>query len=356
MRLIEYTPGYFDDLRRAAERMEGVLSLRHRPFVDYYYATRDWCKLYMVLDGDHRVLGTIGVDKMRFVCGSNELTLAFGSNYHSLRPGVGGYLFMKWVKSCDGGIVFGGSADTHSILRSHPGTFFTGVKTYYLNRPYRSGGHESWLRAGAKWLLERSLHRSISKHGSRIQRDIPEEMSVREEYDYSEDLPPRSSPFYFRFAPRLDYLRWRYNTGVSFVRYRLFRIVVRGSTAGYVIINDSPERLIVAHCDGEDASTLAYGVLLSLMEAGSEEERPRPVLLTSCHPEMQRIYESVGFKAESEDRPLAIAALPKSIDLADETATWLINYDWGDNGLRAPFLDQDMKNAAIEGDQSNRRV
>jgi len=339
MRLIEYSPALFPHLRQAAELMSGVLSLRHQSFVDYYYATSDWCKLHMVVDGSEAVLGTIGVDKMRFQCGSTELTLGFGSNFHSLKPGLGGYLFAKWIKSCDGGLVFGGSDDTHAILKGHGGALVKPVSVYYMNRPYGEGAEGSWLRAGARWLLKRSLHKSISKHRSRIDAKALEEISVLEEQTYSEDLLPRTSPFSFRFAPRLDYLSWRYNPRLSFVRYRIFRIMRRALTEGYVVLNDSPERLIVAHCDGEDPRSLAYGVLLSLMEASAEERRPRPILLTSCHPEMQTIYESIGFKSERERRPLALASVAAAPGLLTDTSSWLVNFDWGDNGLRAPFLD-----------------
>ena len=36
---------------------------------------------------------------------------------------------------------------------------------------------------------------------------------------------------------------------------RLFRIIHRGATAGYVILNDLPEQLLVAQCDASADST-----------------------------------------------------------------------------------------------------
>lgn len=47
---------------------------------------------------------------------------------------------------------------------------------------------------------------------------------------------PGHSPFTFRFAPRVEYLNWRYNLSLSFVRYRLFRILAGARSIGYIIL------------------------------------------------------------------------------------------------------------------------
>jgi hypothetical protein len=277
---------------------------------------------------------------MRFQCGSREMTLGFATNFHASQAGIGGYLFMQWMKACQGGIVFGGSPDVHRILHQQQWTYFPAVKTYYLNRPFTSRPDEAWWRVAAKKAVQHAFQTKLSRYASRLSPQAVADLSVHEEHAYTEDLFPRRSPFVFRFAPSLDYLNWRYNGALPFVRYRLFRLLAGDTSVGYVIINESPERLIVAQCDGEDASSLAYGVLLSLLEAACSEKKARWVVLTSCHPDMQRIYTHFGFKTQRRGRPFALGALRHRIDVPTETSNWLINYDWGDNGLRAPFIDQ----------------
>jgi hypothetical protein len=98
--------------------------------------------------------------------------------------------------------------------------------------------------------------------------------------------------------------------------------------------------------------SLAYGVLLSLLEVAQGHEKARPVLLTSCHHEMQKIYEGFGFKPERQNRPFALGPLQPPIDLPCETSSWLVNFDWGDKGLRVPFLDQDVTASTDNSGQS----
>jgi hypothetical protein len=156
-------------------------------------------------------------------------------------------------------------------------------------------------------------------------------------------LLPRRSPFIFRFAPTVEYLDWRYNLSLTFVRYRLFRILGRGGTIGYVILNEAQNHIMVAQCDGEDATALAHGILMAVVEASRKDERPRTVFLSCCHTEMQRVFEQFGFRMElwGSELPFAFRTVPPQLDVsAAGTAQWLVNYDWCDNGLQAPFLDQ----------------
>jgi hypothetical protein len=341
MRLIQYTPDHFADLSRAVARMAGASSLCHRPFVDYYYATNDQCRLFLVVAREGEILGTLGVELMRFKHGSRELTLGLGSNYQSLQAGAGAYLYLKWLASCDGGVVFGGSTDTHRILRGEQWRYFDGIKTYHLNGSYLPQEGEPGWRVGAKWLLRHSLKAIRRRHTRRLSAKCAEKLSVREESDYCEDLLPCDSPFAFRFAPTVAYLKWRYNLRLPFVQYRLFRVLAADATIGYVVINESKERVIVSHCDGSDTILLAWGVLLSVLEVNGEKETARPVLLSSSNPKMQQIYESFGFTRRRQDRPFAVGALRQKPELPSGTSCWLVNYDWGDNGLRTPFRDQE---------------
>src|SRR5689334_15206897 len=130
MRLIEYKSEYFEQLRPFAERIRRGHSLGHRPFVDYYYTTSPWCRLYLFLGNDDTVLGTIGVDQLRFEWDRSEMRVAFGNNYFVFQSGIGGVLFMRWLQTCPYAAVFGGSADTHRIIQNQKWTYFKGVKTY----------------------------------------------------------------------------------------------------------------------------------------------------------------------------------------------------------------------------------
>ncbi len=124
------------------------------------------------------------------------------------------------------------------------------------------------------------------------------------------------------------------------MRYRLFRILESGRTVGYVVINESPKSLIVAQCDATNARTLAYGVLLSILQVGQGDRKSRTVVLATCHPEMRDIFQKFGFRPENQDRPFYVGTLHGPAEIGEDTSDWLVNYDWGDNGMRPPFLDQ----------------
>lgn len=215
-----------------------------------------------------------------------------------------------------------------------------GIRSYFLNNPWNVYPGESRWRSAAKLFLRRVGRKRISSFAPRIPSHVFAEISVREEGSYAPDLLPSRSPFLFRFAPTAEYLSWRYNLSLPFIRYRLFRVICRGVTVGYVILSDSPGQIIVAQCDGEDAAALAHGVLLSILEVGREDQEPRAVFLVSCHSEMQRIFQKFGFWEQWRgDLPFAFRTRPPQVDLSLGTSGWLVNFGWGDNGVRAPFRD-----------------
>ena len=135
MRIVEYTPDRFESLRRAAEQMSPTVSLRHRPFVDYYFTTRDWCKLYLFLSNDESVTATLGCERMRFEYEGRELILGFGSSFWSLQKGAGGYLFMQQLKDCPIGMTFSGTAYTQHIMKNLKWSYFEGIHDFHLNAP-----------------------------------------------------------------------------------------------------------------------------------------------------------------------------------------------------------------------------
>lgn len=340
MPIIEYTPRHFEALRRFVAQTGETIGLSHRPFVDYHYTTQDWCRLYLFVANDGNILATYGVDRMRFEYNGSEMMMGFGGNYYSVQPGTGGILFVHWHNLCPIGFVFGGSEDTHKMLAARKWRSYRGVRVHLLNKPFELYAGDGRLRAAAKAVARRFARFKLSHYASHVSVDVRRKVSICEEQEFTDDLLPGESPFVFRFAPTTEYLNWRYKTGLSFVRYRLFRILESGRTAGYVVINDSLERLIVAQCDGTSAWTLAQGVLLSLLQVGQDDQKPRTVILSICHPTMREIFQKFGFHPEHEDRPFCIGTLRGPVEIADDTSQWLINYDWGDNGLRPPFLDQ----------------
>jgi hypothetical protein len=340
--IVEYTPELWGPLQDAVTRLHGVINLSHRGFVDYYYTTRASCKLYLWISEDGQVLGTVGREVMPFIYRGRRITLRIASNWYSLQRGVGGEMakYSGRLNPGSTGAMFGGSMDTLKILHHYDWIFVPGIKIHSMNSDVIAWPGES------KWKSRvRGVRRIVRGYAAGIGARLPSEavsgLEIREEHAYAEDLLPGSSPFTFRFAPDAEYLAWRYNPSLSFVRYRLFRILARGTSVGYVILNESPEKVIVAQCDGEDSSTLAYGVLLSLAALEREQDGIRAIYVACSCPQMQAIFESVDLKAQpGQEVPFALRRDQWSFESELNPGSWLVNYDWGDNGLRSPFLDE----------------
>jgi hypothetical protein len=343
MPIVDYTPQRFGEVREMVSQFPGPMNLAHQPFVDYYYATREWSKLYLYYSDSGKVIGTLGRELVRFEYKSCELTIRIGSNWYSLQRGVGGELSRYSARSNPGstGLMFSGSQDTLAILRHHKWIFVPGIRGYFLNNPCPQYPGEAKWRSTAKSVVQLAVRRRISSFVRRIPSQVSAEITVREENSYVPDLLPSRSPFLFRFAPAVEYLSWRYSLSLPFIRYRLFRVTARGTSVGYVILRDSPEKIIVAQCDGDDAAALAYGVLLSILEVGRKDQQPRTVFLACCHSEMKNIFQKFGFRDQrGGDLPFAFRTPPPQVDLSLSASHWLVNFDWGDNGVRQPFLDQ----------------
>src|SRR5262249_17814557 len=153
------------------------------------------------LSRDDAVLGVLGIERMPFRYGAQEFTVGFGTNYYSLEPGAGGFLFLHWMKSCDGVISFGGSPHAHQIIRSQNWSYFDGVSYYLLNKAYKPyPGQPAWKRA-AKWVARQSTRRTVPEYSRNVPASIAGTVSIREESDYGDDLLPAVSPFEFRFSP-----------------------------------------------------------------------------------------------------------------------------------------------------------
>ncbi len=315
------------------------MTLAHKPFVDYYYASTPSVKLYLLMKDADTVLAILGQETLTFSYQGRDVAFGIGSNFYTLQPAMGAMLFMNWMRSNPYHMIFGGSDDTHRILRQQNWVYFQGFQRIEYNpRFYASSTDVAWRRM-AKSILRAVSHRKVSSYESKVRAQIPSNLEVREESEYTADLLPARSPFTFRFNPSVEYLSWRYNTRLSFTRYRLFRIIVDGSSFGYVIVKDEPHRITVAQCDGSDAATLAWGVLSVVFRACREDRNPRNIMLYTSNQTMKDIFRAAGMIATPSDMRFAIGSISESVDFDPDTSQWLINYDIGDNALRNPFLD-----------------
>ena len=344
MPIVDYTPELFGALQHMVEQLERTINLAHRPFVDYYYASHNRCKLYLYLSDSGTVLGTLGRELVRFEYKSEAITVRFGSNWYSRARGVGRQLstFSAEINPNSIGVMFMASKAALQRLQARGWIFVQGVRQYFLNGPCSLSPGHPWWRRGANAMIRNLAGKKISNYATRIPSDVIAGMAVREERSYSQDLLPTRSPFTFRLAPTIEYLSWRYNLSLGFTQYRLFRIVAQGTSVGYVILNESPDQIVVAQCDGEDSNALAYGILLIILEIARDDQKPRTVFLACCHRGMRHVFESFGFRHRpgKDDLPFAFRTPPPGFDAAPDTSNWLINYDWADNGFGAPFLDR----------------
>jgi hypothetical protein len=92
---------------------------------------------------------------------------------------------------------------------------------------------------------------------------------------------------------------------------------------------------------------LAAGIVHGLSQLSTGPSDCREVLFVSSHPEMQRVFEAVGFYNHPQwDRQFALGKLRGGVEIGPPTSEWLANFDWGDNGLRAPFPDQGISDVS----------
>jgi hypothetical protein len=131
--------------------------------VDYYYTTvRPWCRLYLAVGKDGSVEGTIGVECLHFEYESREITLGLTTNFHAFQAGIGGFLYMKWIKSCFRALEIGESEDAHRLIGSSgKWTYFSGIKQYVQNHPFPIYRGDPWWRGAAKKVVPAALGRTL---------------------------------------------------------------------------------------------------------------------------------------------------------------------------------------------------
>ena len=344
LNIIKYTHDRFNDLVNATNSFQQKTPLAHETFVKHYYTNNKWSHLYLLINKKENIIGTLGIEYMPFIYNGKEITLGFGSNYFTNNnfPGSGAFLYLRWMKKCDFGIVFGGSREVHKIYRNQKWVYYHGTKVYTLNKvPIYYPNVPIW-KSALNIIRSYIPKKKIDNCMSNMPTDGFKGLKLIKESKFSEDMIPAYSPFNFRFNPSAEYIQWRYAMDLPYVKYILYRIINSNyDTVGYVILNQSINRIIVSHCDGITPKLLVHGILLSLVETLKNNTSNPEIILASTHPEMQKYYSLFGFKSTYFNRPFAIGSSGKKPNINHDTSDWLINYDWGDNGLRYPFLDSD---------------
>ena len=326
--------------RRLISLLEPYHGLRYAQFVDHFYAGNQWCRLNVLANDADDILGVLVHEIVPFsVPGGRTIKLGFGSNFRAFQPGAGGVLFLNWLKQCNYGLVFGGSPDTHQLLSPQRWTTYPGVSQFELNAAFAEVPGETFWRSAAKSLLRSSpFRRSVDS----LADVLPQvgNVHVEEQAVFTPDLFPGTSPFDFRMQPNRDYLNWRYQTGLDFVCYRIFRIVRGSKTAGFVVLNEQQHRVLVAHADADDSLTLARGIIAALAVSSSGARRKQGVVLTAADDTLRETFRQLGFRERMNARPFVIGSLIRKPDWSEDTSRWLVNFDWCDNGVRPPFLGQ----------------
>ncbi len=342
MKIIEYSPEHFRMLKTAAENFSLKTALVHKPFVDFYYFGNKWCKLYIALDND-RIAAVLGIERLKFINEDREVFLGFGTNFHSVEHGAGGVLFMRWMKECQFSLVFGGTEDTHKILRQKKWRYFEGIKTFSLNRKYEIYSSDGIVKSAAKKMLNLKTG-LMNSFKSNLNSFIPAEylnsLKIEEEKTFKDDMLVKKSAFKFRLSPDIEYIRWRYNPELKIVKYRIFRILYGGVSRGAIIINDNPDFIMQAYSDADDTNILSYAMIKCIAQIEGEKTKRREIILTLSNPDMKQIFKNFGFEESVKDGQFALGSIKAQNTIFPETTQWLINYDIGDNGLRVPFLDQ----------------
>jgi hypothetical protein len=341
LKIVKYTPAMFDKVFEQVSKLRSDHPLRFRGFVDAYYASSEFCQLNMALDEQGVVAGLQGVEWMPFEDQGRKLKLGFGSNFYAFRPGAGAYPLMSWLRCCDAGLIFGCSRQMKNMITRAGWRFFTGVKYMRVNRRFSADPQDGALKGVVKRLLNHAPFRqTLTSLANRLPPSV-RGVTATEVDCITDDLLDFKSAFGFRFAPDREYLAWRYGPEVRYLRYRTFRIARNGRHVGYAVLLDKIEQVVVAHADGSEPMALAAGIVKAISAIARGTRDFREVVLTSAHAAMQQVFENVGFVNRPKwDPPFALGGLKGGFDIATPVSEWMVNYGWGDNALRPPFVEK----------------
>lgn len=313
----------------------------NRQFLDHYYLGQEWSRLFLALDGP-KCLGIIGVDMLHFTTQTSSIKAAFATNFHSLQSGIGGMLWLKWLKLGDIGLVFGGSEDTHRIVRARKFDYYSGINLYRMNALFEGYKEDPAIKGIVKAGLRPWVRKKLSEYASANFLRRFADIKIVERDNFSAEMLVQKSPFTLCFRPSLEYLQWRYSPRLSYVRYRIFQFFRSGQSCGYCVLHDGPNELMVVYADGNDPESLAAGILKAVFLVGEECDKYKKAVLVSSHPEMQTIFTETGFHLAEKDYSFATGALRGSLNLGNPQ-TWMINIGMGDNDLRQHMFQPTIK-------------
>jgi hypothetical protein len=341
LQVVRYTPAMFGRVAAQLSKVRPDHPLCFRGFVDAYYASSEFCQLNVALDEEGEIAAVQGVEWAPFEDRGKKLKLGIGSNFRAFRRGGGACLLMSWFRSCDAALVFGGSADMHSMMDKAGWRYFTGINDMLMNRRLSPGRKDGVLKGLAKRFLRSAPgRRSLASLADRLPGALRRGVSAAEVDVIDEDLLDFSSAFGFRLAPDRRYLAWRFGPEVPYVRYRTLRITRDGRYVGYAVLLDRAERVVVAHADGSEPVALAAGIVKAISAIAQGARDLREAAVTSAHPAMQQLFAKVGFVHKPRwDRPLALGGLNGAFGVVTPVTEWMASDGWSDGALRPPFLE-----------------
>lgn len=308
--------------------------LRIEPYVRHYYLSNPACRLMLMLDGDGQIAATLGSEKIRLRIGSETFDAAVLSSTFSLLPGAFPLLFMHWMKSAEVGLAFPGNALLQDMFaRQKRWVAIPGLRRYWLNWSYPVLPDDPAWKSLAKPLARWARRVDASGFERRLRGIAPAGLALREERRFDSGMTPRAATaFGFRVEPDADFLDWRFDSDLDYVRYRIFRIERGARSCGCIVIAEWPHCLLVSHADCDDVHTLSCAILLAIARLNQGEHRHRKVLLSSMHSGMQQWLSRYGFEPEPRDTAFHVAAFGNRALPQCAQDDWLVNLDIGDAG------------------------
>lgn len=335
MRVVEYAQEHAAALAGAlAASPLGAPLLRSDAFLNHYFLSHPKSKLLLLFDGSEEIVATLGTTTIRLAIGKRSQDASILSNTYSMKAGAFPFLLLHWMKASQIGITFPGNALMRSMVeRQKRWISISGLYTYWLNWDYPAQADDPLWKRSLKPLARRVTRINPDRFAGKIRKSAGRNLAVAEEQRFDEGLARRGGEFGLRIDADAAYLNWRFCTTLDHVKYRVFRILDGRTTRGYVVLAEWPHRLIVSHCDGEDAHVLALGIMAAISEVNRGAHRYRKVLLTSMHASMVPVFHEFGFRPKKSATPFYIAGFGEQPVPNKGGLDWLVNMDFSDAGM-----------------------